>query len=291
MGSEMCIRDRGDPAVTLPLTLQITNTSGGEVPGSVASALLLGVSNTAFSVEPENCPDVGPGATESCVVEVSYNPSTAGEDEDALELSFDDGQGGSVSVDVAELTGVAAEPEPDPTAASLEIAASEVELDFGTIVIGNPAVTLPLTLQITNTSGGEVPGSVASALLLGVSNTAFAVEPDNCPDVAPGATESCVVEVTYNPSTSGEDEGALELSFDDGQGGSVSVDVAELTGVAAEPEPDPTAASLEIAASEAELDFGTVVIGDPAVTLPLTCLLYTSPSPRDLSTSRMPSSA
>ena len=120
--------------------------------------------------------------------------------------------------DVAELTGVAAEPEPDPTAASLEIAASEAELDFGTVVIGNPAVTLPLTLQITNTSGGEVPGSVATALLLVVSNTAFSVEPVNCPDVAPGATESCVVEVTYNPSTAGDDEGALELSFDDGSG-------------------------------------------------------------------------
>ena len=104
---------------------------------------------------------------------MTYDPSTSGEDEGALELSFDDGQGGSVSVDVAELTGVAQEPEPDPTAASLEIAASEAELDFGTVVIGNPAVTLPLTLQITNTSGGEVPGSVATELLLGVSNTAF----------------------------------------------------------------------------------------------------------------------
>ena len=202
-------------------------------------------SNTAFSVEPINCPDVGPGETESCEVEVTYNPSTAGDDEGTLELAFDDGQGGSVSIDVAELTGVAAEPEPDPTAASLEIAASEAELDFGTVVIGDPAVTLPLTLQITNTSGGAVPGSVATDLLLGVSNTAFSVEPENCPDVAPGATESCVVEVTYNPSTAGDDEGTLELSFDDGQGGSVSLDVAELTGVAAEPEPDPTAASLE----------------------------------------------
>ena len=32
-------------------------------------------------------------------------------------------------------------------------------------------------------------------------------------------------------------------------------------------------------------------LGNEALTLPYTCLLYTSPSPRDLSTSRMPSSA
>ena len=35
----------------------------------------------------------------------------------------------------------------------------------------------------------------------------------------------------------------------------------------------------------------TVKVGDIETTLSRTCLLYTSPSPRDLSTSRMPSSA
>ena len=34
-----------------------------------------------------------------------------------------------------------------------------------------------------------------------------------------------------------------------------------------------------------------VRIQDPISTMMVTCLLYTSPSPRDLSTSRMPSSA
>ena len=45
----------------------------------------------------------------------------------------------------------------------------------------------------------------------------------------------------------------------------------------------------------AYLDNGEILVGAPAkrqaVTNPKNCLLYTSPSPRDLSTSRMPSSA
>ena len=257
----------GDTAVMISVSATIENTSDSEL-GSTATGLTLSTNNIAFTVTPTVCPDVTPTVSVGCDFEVSYDPSTVGDDEGALELTFDDGQGGSISLGLAALTGVAEEPE--PAAATLEISSSESELDFGTVVIGTPAVTLPLTLQITNTSGGEVPGSVASALLLGVSNTAFSIEPANCPDVGPGATESCVVEVSYNPSTAGEDEGALELSFDDGQGGSVSVDVADLAGVAQEPEPDPEAASLEIVVSESELDFGTVVIGTPAVTLPLT---------------------
>ena len=39
------------------------------------------------------------------------------------------------------------------------------------------------------------------------------------------------------------------------------------------------------------LDVRASVFGDSAVLRSLICLLYTSPSPRDLSTSRMPSSA
>ena len=53
--------------------------------------------------------------------------------------------------------------------------------------------------------------------------------------------------------------------------------------------------SLEFERAVAQLDDGTYElgkgIGELASTLRPGCLLYTSPSPRDLSTSRMPSSA
>ena len=53
------------------------------------------------------------------------------------------------------------------------------------------------------------------------------------------------------------------------------------------------AASLALMALKAEMNFpvGDTLALDTLLTASLSCLLYTSPSPRDLSTSRMPSSA
>ena len=42
---------------------------------------------------------------------------------------------------------------------------------------------------------------------------------------------------------------------------------------------------------DADTDTDTALVHAPCVLILMTCLLYTSPSPRDLSTSRMPSSA
>ena len=54
---------------------------------------------------------------------------------------------------------------------------------------------------------------------------------------------------------------------------------------------DPGAKAQTEQAAEVEMETKTVEPGADTVDRTTTCLLYTSPSPRDLSTSRMPSSA
>ena len=79
-------------------------------------------------------------------------------------------------------------------------------------------------------------------------------------------------------STSGTGSGAIFTISIDGNG---NYSVASINSGGSEYEPGDT-----ITVSGASLG-GT----SPAHDLSITCLLYTSPSPRDLSTSRMPSSA
>ena len=283
------------PAAMLSVSLDITNTSGGgTAPGSIASglSLSLGTGNNEFTVvAPGTCPDVGPGETETCNVNVTYAPNFRGTDTDTLELSFSDISGVVTTIpDVTLLTGVAQTPailnlsveEADPATTTFGDTASETEIDFGTITIGNAAIAVPYTLSLQNFS----QSIAATNIRVSSSNSAFTVSPVICPDVAISTIDSCALVVTYNPTISGTDSGQLELIYDTGFGTRVD-SVGSLIGAAVEPETNPEAAVLAVTASESSLDFGTITIGDAAVT----CLLYTSPSPRDLSTSRMPSSA
>jgi len=92
---------------------------------------------------------------------------------------------------------------------------------------------------------------------LSSSNAAFFISPIGCPDVASGGMQSCAVDVTYNPTSSGEDVGIVELAFDDGAGGAPTIAIVDVAGIAIDPEPEPEAAVLAVEASDSTLDFGT----------------------------------
>jgi len=72
---------------------------------------------------------------------------------------------------------------------------------------------------------------------------------------------SCNVEVTYDPSVTGQDNTTLELSFANGLGVTAAIDVVEMTGLAIASEPVPA-----LLVADVELNFGTLDLTElPAI--------------------------
>ena len=91
--------------------------------------------------------------------------------------------------------------------------------------------------------------------------------------------------MSYDPTAINTDNDTLELTYFDG------ITVQNLD---RDIEGEAVAVGLIVVSDGATFDYGDVAIGgqkDHTFTLDNTCLLYTSPSPRDQRGSRMPSSA
>jgi len=171
--------------------------------------------NGLFTVASSNCPDIDAFDSGTCDVEVILMaPSGAGLESGTLDVTYrSDGLPTvftlpvPISVEVEAAAGII---EP----ATLTV--TPTDLDFEEVVV-NQSKSLPLSLRIENTSGnGSIPGSPATGLTLQLNNNAFSIDSTTCPDVGPGSSVFCNVNVTYTPTDVGPDTGALDLSFDDG---------------------------------------------------------------------------
>ena len=118
----------------------------------------------------------------------------------------------------------------------------------------------------------------------GGPGTLWAITPANVATVAPGGTATFTADYTVTQADidAGSDITNTATSAATTPGGFTPVDAVESISPEA---PAPASTLTKVASNDTDVSVGEVI------TYTYTCLLYTSPSPRDATLSRMPSSA
>lgn len=221
---------------TSSLTAQVRNTGTGPLTVTGIQRCASPATSGEYTWSPTALPiTIAAGA--SANLAVSYAPTAAGSDTGCIALTTNASNGPTTNLAVSGTGVVPAAPR---------IAVSPTSLSFGNVTIGNPT---PRTFTISNTGTAALTGTVARA---SGTSAEYAASPASF-NLAAGASQ--VVTVTYGPTGTGADAGALTVASNDAASPTVSVSLSG-TGVAA---PSPN-----IALSPVALPFGTVTVGGSA---------------------------
>ncbi|MBA3464837.1 MAG: choice-of-anchor D domain-containing protein, partial [Deltaproteobacteria bacterium] len=160
------------------------------VRNNTATAKTFGVtpsfgSPAQYAVVSNTCSTTIGGAGGLCTVGVRFAPTSAGTKTGSI--AFDIGAGAANRA-VQNLTGAGTE--------ALRITALD-GTDFGSIAV-NTTSPSPLRFRVTNPAGSQTSGTLAVALAGGA---AFALGTDGCTGQTLAAGASCVVQVTFAPTT------------------------------------------------------------------------------------------
>lgn len=210
------------------MTFTVGNT--GEGTSGTVSASIIGSGSTQFTIESNDCGTVAPGAT--CVIAVSFTPTSAGAKSASLTVTADPGSTASASLD-----GTGRPP------GQLSIS-PQGNQNLGSSPVGTASATTA-TFTVTNT--GAV-ATTAVAVTAGGSNPGdFAKSDDTCNAVLQPAG-TCSFTITFTPTATGSRAALFDVAAQ--VGGTVNAAVSG-TGLAP--------AQLEI--TPALQPFGTVVVG------------------------------
>ena len=195
-----------------------------------------------------------------CTIEIRYTPTVSGVDTGSFVASYNDGVDPQTSE--RQLRGEGAAP-------ALLTISDGPTYDFGIVA---ETANRDHTFEVENT------GEVAASLLSGAAFTnEFSFKGGGYPgvggdctsDLAPSST--CNIVVVFSPTSVGAQTDTITINYNNGVG-AVSVP-RDVEGLGA------TVASIAITNTNPE-DFGSVAVGSISERT-FTCLLYTSPSPRD----------
>ncbi len=215
----------------------IALTNNQSVTLTISSMNFTGANNTDFAQTNTCGTSVTAGGT--CTISVTFTPSASGTRTATLNVNDD----GPSSPQTASLTGTGA------SGAALTITPGSI--NFGNQVTGTTSLISPV--QVTNTGGGAA--NFTSIAVTGTNSTDFA-QSNNCQPSLP-AQQSCTVNVTFTPTTTGSRGASLTLT-DDAPNSPQNVG---LSGVGVAP----------VTLSNSSLNFGAVLVGSsskaPSVTL------------------------
>lgn len=205
----------GELAVLAPLPVirTITITSDGTADLAVLSAVVQDDPGFAFGVDSQTCVTNSPFApTDTCTIDIAFDPGTPGLHQANLVVTTN----APDSPHSIPLEGTGTQPIASFDAPSL---------DFGDQrVADGPSADQRVT--VTNT--GTAPLNVAAVTVGGTDSGEFAVSDETCAGsvIAPGT--DCVVDVAFDPSSTGAKDAQLVLASDT----TTSPDQVALSGVA-----------------------------------------------------------
>jgi hypothetical protein len=208
------------------MSFTVTNT-GGSPSGSI-SAQIMGSGSANFAVETTTCTTLDVNAT--CTVQVSFTPATPGQKTANLVVSAT--PGGSVT-SALDGTGIALG----------DILLTPGNQAFGNVVVGATSATAA-TFTVTNT-GGTTTGTL-NTTMTGSDAGDFEVETDTCDGATLAGSATCMITVSFSPTSAGAKTASLQVAGT--PGGTTS---SALTGNALE--------NARLVINPTILDFGTVV--------------------------------
>jgi hypothetical protein len=188
---------------------------------TVALAKLEGTDPTQFKVVSagaEDCEGAVLADTQSCVVDIVFSPTSAGQKEATLIIESD----ATNSPNLIALTGVALAPE---------FAISPSPFDFGTVEPGSKSSEQSFSVE----NVGSESGLVETVALSGVDAGQFQIKADTCSLMGVGEGGKCSVGVVFAPTSPGAKSATLEVPSDDPE----SPTTVAISGTGASPPPPP----------------------------------------------------
>ncbi|MFN8512851.1 MAG: choice-of-anchor D domain-containing protein [Chloroflexia bacterium] len=216
----------------------ITGNPGGSV--QIVSAVV--VNGTNFAETGDTCQGQTLAPNGTCTVGVTFTPVSPGQKNDFLRITYNAGSGNQV-IDIA-LAGIGVSP-------ALNLSANG--LDFGYQQVNTSS--LPQTVTVTNSTNG--PLTLTNPNIVG--GTHFQESGDTCNGLTLAPNQSCTIGVIFRPTAVGPQSDTLRITYLDGQGNNVNVNVA-LNGIGI---------TAQVSVTPASLDFGNVQTGSasPAQTV------------------------
>ncbi len=193
--------DFGTVQSGLSATESVTVSNVGGAPLGINSVTLDG--DAAFA-QTNDCATVDAG--DSCTVDITYNASGDASHATTVIINSTDEDEAEVTVAVSGASETQANPD---------IAVEPAELNFGRV---NPG--MPSTDTVTVSNSGSAPLTISGINVTGDNADEF-MQSNDCTTVAEG--DSCAVDITFTPSTTGERGATLTIDSDDPDTGSLSV--------------------------------------------------------------------
>lgn len=192
-----------------PIT--VTNTGVVDLVFPADAVTLGGLDPGEFAIDEDRCSDQSLAPTQSCVMDVTFTPTSAG----AKSATLDFTDNADDSPQSVALTGAGVQSA---------VGLSATGLTFGEQLIGTGSGAQ--TLTVTNTGTAVLTFPAGGVSLSGTDSSQFALGSDTCTAQSVAVADTCTVSVTFTPATAGGKSAALSLISD----APSSPDVVALTG-------------------------------------------------------------